>query len=145
MARRVQVTFPVPREQAFDFLVHPRNRTRWQSSLREVGEVQPLPPQVGTRWSERAVGGVVSRMRLTVVDRPRTWAETGTFRGITMALTLSFAEAPGGCLVAADVSFHAHGPWRVVAPLAARIFPFAIRSDLARAARLLGAGRQPDR
>jgi hypothetical protein len=140
MARRVEVAFAVPREQAFDFLVHPHHRTRWQSSLREVGQVQPLPPQVGTRWSERAVGGVVSQMGLTVVERPRTWAETGTSHGITMDLALSFEDAPGGCLVSAEVSFRARGPWRVVAPLAARLFPFAIRSDLARAARLLDAG-----
>ena len=138
MARRVEVAFAVPREQAFDFLVHPHNRTRWQSSLREVGDVQPLPPQVGTLWSERAVGGVVSQMCLTVVERPRTWAETGTSRGISMDLTLSFAEAPDGCLVAAEVSFRARGPWRAVATFAALLFPFAIRSDLARAARLLG-------
>lgn len=140
MARRVEVAFAVPREQAFDFLVHPHNRTTWQSSLREVREVQPLPPQVGTRWTERAVGGVVSRMSLTVVDRPRTWAETGTSHGITMDLTLSFADSPGGCLVSADVSFRSRGPWCMVAPVAARLFPFAIRSDLARAARLLGSG-----
>ena len=140
MARRVEVALAVPREQAFDFLVHPHNRTRWQSSLREVREVQPLPPRVGTRWSERAVGGVVSQMSLTVVDRPRTWAETGTSHGITMDLTLSFADTPGGCLVSAEVSFRASGPWRVVAPMAARLFPFAMRSDLAQAARLLGAG-----
>jgi hypothetical protein len=139
MARRVEVAFGVPREQAFDFLVHPHNRTRWQASLREVDVVHPLPPQVGTRWRERAVGGVVSDMCLTVVDRPHSWAETGTSLGITMDLALSFEEASGGCLVSAELSFRARGPWRVVAPLAARLFPLAVRGDLARAARLLRA------
>jgi len=138
MTRRIEVAFPVPCEAAFDFLVDPHNRTRWQSSLRAVGDARPMPPQAGTRWRERATGGVVSEMRLTVVDRPTTWAETGTSHGISMDLSLSFAVAPTGCLVTAQVDFAGRGLWRALVPIAARLFPHAIRHDLIRAARLLG-------
>lgn len=137
MPRPIVVAFAVPREVAFDFLVDPRHRTTWQSSLRTVGEARPMPPQVGTRWRERAVGGVVSDMRLTVVDRPTAWAESGTSRGISMDLALAFDEEASGCRVTARVHFAGTGWWRLVAPVATLVFPHAIRHDLARAARLV--------
>lgn len=137
MPRRVEVRFAVPREVAFDFLVDPHERTRWQSSLRSVGEVQPMPPQVGTRWRERAAGGMVSAMELTAVERPTGWSESGSFRGLSMDLALVFEEAPGGCLVAARMEFVGRGQWRAVAGVVSRVFPYAVHRDLTRAARIL--------
>ena len=137
MPRRVEIPFAVAPEVAFDFLVDPHNRLRWQSSLRAVEDVAPMPPQEGTRWRERTVGGVVSEMQLTAVERPTMWSEVGRSRGLTMNLALVFEETAAGCVVIARIQFVGHGPWRAVAAVAARVFPAGARRDLARAARLL--------
>ena len=137
MAERVQVPFQVPRSVAFDYLLDPHNRTQWQSGLRAVEDVRPMPPQVGTRWRDRAVGGMVSEMRLDAVERPTMWAESGRSRGVSMNLTLKFDEVPDGCLVVAEMRFAGAGLWRAVAAVVSRVFPYGVSRDLARAARLL--------
>lgn len=138
MPRCVEIQFAVPREVAFDYLVDPHNRVQWQSTLRFVEDVEPMPPETGTSWRERTLGGAVSQMRLTAVERPTMWAEVGKSRGLSMNLTLVFEEAPGGCLVVAEIQFVGRGPWRVVAAVASRVFPYGARHDLTRAARILG-------
>src|SRR5699024_163257 len=127
MARRVEVPFAVPREVAFDFLVDPLKRMQWQSSLRAVDDVEPMPPQAGTRWQERATGGVVSEMRLTAVDRPTMWAESGIAYGLAMNLALSFQQSREGCLVVATIDFSGQGPWRAAATGVSAVFPYAVR------------------
>jgi len=139
MPRPVRVAFPVSREAAFDYLVDPHRRTEWQATLRRVHDVEPLPPQVGTAWRETAVGGVVSDMRLTAVDRPARWAEEGRSRGVRLTLSMTFEDATGGCAVTCDLRLSGQGRSRVVAAVMSRLFPLGARRDLARAARLLAA------
>ncbi|MET3962260.1 hypothetical protein ABIE44_002194 [Marmoricola sp. OAE513] len=126
-------SFPVPAEVAFDFLVDPANRPLWQSSLRRVEQVRPEVPSVGQTWIDVTSPGLRPAMETTVLDRPHTWTERGTWRGVTAELTLTFEETAVGCEVRAEAVVRAPLVGRVVTAVA----PYAIRSDLKRAARIL--------
>ena len=143
----VQVPFAVTREVAFDYLVDPLKRPQWQSSLRRVDDVGPMPPQVGTAWRDVALGGVASQMELTVVERPARWAERGTGtgpgKGVVMDLELAFEETTTGCLVTADVVVAREEATRLLRALTAWWLPKAVRRDLVRAAGILEGTRQP--
>ena len=91
--------FGVPREVAFDYLVDPRNRAEWQSSLARVSEVDG-EPRLGQTWVDETKPGLKPLMRTTELERPSHWSETGTWRFVRADLTLDLAEAPGGCTVA---------------------------------------------
>ena len=125
----VVVAFPVSREVAFDYLVDPHNRAAWQSSLARVEDVDG-EPRVGQTWVDVTRPGLRPRMETTELDRPRRWAERGTWRGITATLTLDFVATDSGCDVMADFRIN-----RLLRPLALR----AVRSDLRHAAATLTA------
>jgi uncharacterized protein YndB with AHSA1/START domain len=131
------VRFGVPAEVAFDYLVEPRNRPRWQSSLSRVEDVRG-EVGVGQSWVDVTKPGLRPRMETTELDRPRRWTERGTWRRFGATLTLTFEPVRGGCDVGIDLTLDGRG---VAAPLAALltlVSPAAVRSDLRRAARLLG-------
>jgi hypothetical protein len=125
--------FDVPAEVAFDFLADPANRPLWQSSLLRVESISPERPTVGQTWVDVTAPGFRPTMETTVLDRPRTWTETGRWHGITAELTLRFTAAGAGCEV--DATAAVSGP--VVGPALTWLAPYAIRGDLKRAARLL--------
>lgn len=136
----VEVRFGVPAEVAFDYLAEPRNRPRWQSSLRAVAEVDPGPPHEGQRWTDVTWPGLRPRMRLTVVDRPHAWTEVGSWRKLAHAeLTLRFTPAGGGCVVTADFTLTLRGAARPLGRLLRPLATRAVAADLRRAARLLAA------
>jgi hypothetical protein len=122
----------VPAEVAFAFLVDPRNRPKWQSSLRRVEDVTPAEPAVGQRWVDVTTPGFRPAMETTVLVPPVQWTERGTWRSTTAQLTLFFLARPDGCRVRAEVSVTGR-----FAALLTRLAPYAIGSDLRRAARLL--------
>jgi hypothetical protein len=126
------IHLPVPPEVAFDYFADPLNRPAWQSSLARVDEVSP-GPAVGQTWIDVTVPGLRPRMETTVLDRPHRWTEVGTWRGISAELTLDFAPAPGGCVVEPTMRLRGPGAFALN-----RVAPYAVRSDLKRAARLLG-------
>ena len=64
-----RVEFACDRETAFDFLVDPRRRPEWQSSLRRVSEVDG-EPRVGQTWVDETKPGIKPRMQTTELDRP---------------------------------------------------------------------------
>ena len=129
--------FPgVTPEAAFDYLVDPRNRPQWQSSLARVEDVDGSP-RIGQTWVDVTTPGLRPRMETTHLDRPHRWTERGTWRGFAAELTLTFAPAPGGCEVDVDLSLRASGPARPLAAVLGALAPRAVRSDLRRAARLL--------
>ena len=64
------VRFDVPAEVAFDYLVEPANRPRWQSSLSRVEQVTG-PVAVGQTWVDVTTPGLRPRMETTELDRPR--------------------------------------------------------------------------
>jgi Polyketide cyclase / dehydrase and lipid transport len=130
------VAFGVPAEVAFDFLVDPRNRPVWQSSLRRVEEVAG-DPHVGQTWVDVTSPGLRPAMRTTVLDRPSCWAEQGTWRGVAATLTLRFAPAATGCEVTAEVTVTGRGPIRVLGPVLEWAARRAVPTDLERAARIL--------
>jgi uncharacterized protein YndB with AHSA1/START domain len=130
------VAFDVPREIAFDFLADPRNRPRWQSSLKQVDEVSGTAG-VGQTWVDVTRVGARPRMRTTAVERPRTWAESGVWHGLRGDLTLRFDATVRGCLVRYRFRVVVLGPLGLVV---SRLAVPAVRADLRRAARLLSPG-----
>ena len=131
------VAFDVPVEVAFDYLVDPRNRPRWQSSLRRVEAVTPPEPAVGQTWTDVTTPGMRPAMQTTELDRPRTWTEIGRWRNVRARLTLRFTATATGCLVSHDVEVDATGVLRAVVPVVARAADHAVPADLRRAARIL--------
>ncbi len=114
----------MPPEVAFDYLVDPRNRPEWQSSLNRVEDVDG-EPRVGQTWVDVTKPGVRPAMETTELERPHRWTETGTWRGVSATLTLTFTETATGCDVAATV----------VATLPLRLLaPYFVRRDLRHAA-----------
>ena len=130
------VRFDVAPEVAFDYLVDPHRRPEWQSSLRRVEEVDGAP-RVGQRWVDVTVPGLRPRMETTALERPRTWTERGTWRGIDAVLTLDFVADGAGCRVAPTFRLTGRGPLRPVAAVLTAVSGGAVRADLARAARIL--------
>jgi uncharacterized protein YndB with AHSA1/START domain len=130
------VRFAVPREVAFDYLVDPVNRPRWQSSLSRVEDVDGAP-RVGQTWVDVTTPGLRPRMETTELDRPRRWSERGTWHAFSATLTLTFRDAAGGCDVEPTLHLDARGLARPLARLLGAIAPGAVRSDLRRAARNL--------
>jgi hypothetical protein len=129
------VAFGVPREVAFDYLVDPRNRPQWQSSLRRVSAVDG-EPRVGQTWVDETKPGLKPRMHTTGLDRPAHWSESGTWRFVRADLTLDLTEAPGGCTVGYRFRIVALGPVGLgLTLLSAR----AVGADLRRAARILSS------
>jgi hypothetical protein len=130
------VTFEVPAEAAFDYLVDPRNRPEWQSSLRRVEDVTGAP-RAGQTWTDVTRPGLRPAMRSDILERPRLWSESGTWHGVRADLTLRF-DAVGE--LACDVHFafriHALGPLGLAA---SAVSVLAVRADLKRAARILSS------
>ena len=106
-----RVQFACDRETAFDYLVDPRRRPEWQSSLRRVSEVDG-EPRVGQTWVDETKPGIKPRMRTTELVRPTHWSESGTWRFVRADLTLDLAETPTGCSVDYQFRVHALGPDR---------------------------------
>ena len=130
-----RVSFACERQTAFDYLVDPRNRPQWQSSLRRVSQVDG-EPRVGQTWVDETKLGIKPRMRTTELDRPARWSESGTWRFVRAELTLDFAETATGCEVSFEFRIHALGP---LGALATRLSRPAVRADLRRTASRLSA------
>ena len=132
------MAFDVPVEVAFDYLVEPRNRPEWQSSLARV-EVDGDVPHEGMRWVDVTRIGFRPAMQLVEMNRPELWSEWGEWRDRVHArLTLAFVPTAGGCLVVPDLVLGVDG-WlgRPLTALLMRLAAPAIRADLRRAARIL--------
>ena len=132
----MRVRFAVPPEVAFDYLVDPRNRPEWQSSLVAVEGVTG-DPRVGQRWVDVTKPRLRPAMETVVLDRPERWTETGTWHGFSAELTLEFHEAGHECDVAVTMGLSGRGAARPVAAALTLVSPYAVRSDLRRAARIL--------
>ncbi|MGY2876597.1 uncharacterized protein YndB with AHSA1/START domain [Marmoricola sp. URHA0025 HA25] len=130
------VGFDVPVEVAFDYLVDPRNRPEWQSSLRAVERVDGRP-RVGQTWLDSTRVGVRAAMETTALERPLTWTERGRWRGIEATLTLRFRPAAQGCDVSARFVVTGHGLARPLGPVLGPAARLAVPRDLRRASRIL--------
>jgi hypothetical protein len=131
------VRFDVPAAAAFDYLADPHRRPEWQSSLRRVEHVDGQP-RVGQTWTDVTKPGLRPAMETTVLERPRLWAESGTWRFVRADLKLRFTPVgEEACDVHIRFRIHALGPLGLAA---STLSAPAVRADLRRAARLL-AGR----
>jgi hypothetical protein len=139
----VEVGFAQPLAVVFDYLADPRNRPAWQGSLRRIAMTDDGPPRVGLTWVDVTTAGVRPLMAITEMSPPQdgcaTWVETGSWRRIEARLALDFREAASGCVVRA--AFTITGPIPLAPAIAVlnRLAPYAVRSDLRRAARLLAS------
>lgn len=134
------VDFEVPAEQAFDYLVEPRNRPEWQSSLSRIEQVTG-DPRVGQRWVDVTKGGLRPQMETTALDRPECWSERGAWHGVVATLTLFFDPRGEGC----EVTFRFRvGGRGLLGPLGlglTAVSVLAVRNDLRRAADILLHGQ----
>ena len=130
---------PQPPDTLFDFLADPRNRPRWQSSLRSVRDVDHGEPHVGMRWRDVTKVGVRPAMQIVELVPDRVLAETGRWRGVDATLTLRFSETASGTRLEVEGRLAGRGPYAVAAALSRRLAPEAIRKDLLRASDVLSA------
>jgi hypothetical protein len=126
-----------PLEPVFDYLADPRNRPQWQSSLRRVELLSDRPVGVGTRWRDHTWAGLSPEMRVVTHDPYDTWAEEGSWRGLTASLLMVFVRDGGETDVEISVRLRGDGFWRLPASGAGLLTPSALRSDLGRADRIL--------
>ena len=125
------VAFEVPAQVAFDYLVQPRNRPEWQSSLRGVEAVDG-EPRAGQTWTDVTRPGLRPAMRTDILERPRLWSESGTWRFVRADLTLRFDDVgDAACDVHYRFRIHALGPLGLAATA---LSVLAVRADLRRAA-----------
>ena len=136
--RPVAVDFAAPVDVVFGYLSDPVRRPEWQGSLRRI-EALRGGGEVGTTWRDVTAVGARPLMEVTEADPTRSWAEVGHWRGIEASLTLGFAEEPTGTVVTATVDVATSVPQRPVGWVLRRLAPYAVRSDLRRAARALGS------
>ena len=130
------VRFSVPVEVAFDYIADPHNRPDWQSSLRRVEDVVG-EPRPGQTWTDVTRPGLRPAMETTVLERPRLWAESGTWRFVRAELTLRF-EAVDADACDIHYSFRVYALGRLGLGATAVAVP-AVRGDLRRAAAILAA------
>jgi uncharacterized protein YndB with AHSA1/START domain len=136
--RPVAVEFATPVDVVFGYLSDPSRRPEWQGSLRRIESLRG-DGDVGTTWRDVTAVGARPRMEVTEVDRATSWAEVGRWRGIEASLRLGFEEAPTGTVVTATVDVETSLLQRPVGWVLRRLAPYAVRSDLRRAARALGS------
>ena len=132
------VQMPVSAEVAFRYLVDPRNRPEWQSSLRSVEVPADEEPHLGQAWRETTSVGVQPQMETTALVPFRLWTERGTWRGVTATLTLLFTDTGAGSRVRAEGEIEGRGPWVAAAAAASLLASTAVAADLRKAARILG-------
>jgi hypothetical protein len=139
--RRTALTYDVPVGVAYAYLSDPRHRPEWQSSLKRVELLDDGAPRRGQRWLDHTAVGLAPEMVITEMETDRVWAETGRWRAIEADLRLGFAPAEGtagaGCRVEVSFEVRGAGLLRPVGWAATGAGLFAVRSDLARAGRIL--------
>ncbi|MCZ4500570.1 MAG: hypothetical protein JWQ74_3125 [Marmoricola sp.] len=137
MTRTVTVDFAVPVEVAFTYLLEPRNRPEWQSSLAGIVPIDRGTPYVGMRWRDVTKVGVQPQMEITAIEQDRSWTERGTWRGIAAELTLHYEPTTAGCRVRAEFAITGRGPFRPLGPVLSFAGLSAVAPDLKRAAQIL--------
>lgn len=125
-------------EACFRYLADPRNRPRWQSSLRAV-ELHDTEVAAGMRWHDVTVVGLRPALEITRFEPFRLWEERGTWRGVVAVLALHFTALPDGTRISPSLSLTGRGPARAAAAVARLLAPAAIGADLRRAVAIIEA------
>ncbi len=122
----------------FDYLSDPRHRPEWQASLRRVELLGEQVVGTGTRWLDHTWAGISPELRVVTHEPREAWAEEGRWRGITASLLMIFVPQGDETDLELSARVRGAGPWRLAAAGATLLTPAALRSDLARADRILG-------
>jgi hypothetical protein len=130
--RPVSVDFDAPVDEVFGYLSDPATRPEWQSSLRRIAD-QHGDGSVGSTWTDVTAVGARPRMRVTESTPGRSWAETGTWRGIEVDLRLTFEQIPTGTRVSAEVDLRTPRLLLPFGVVLSTLAPYAVRADLRRA------------
>ncbi len=133
----VTLELPHPPATLFRFLADPRNRPRWQASLRTVTDVDAGDPKPGMQWRDVTKVGIKPWMEITELTPYRILSETGTWRGVDGLLTLRFVKTHQGTRVTAEGRLIGHGPFALAAAVSGKWAPETIRKDLLRASDVL--------
>ena len=137
MLAQCNIVLGKPIEPVFWFLADPRNRPRWQSSLRAVEMLSDGEPRVGMRWRERPGGLVRFDMRIIALDPLRHWAEAFTGAGVTGEIALSFAADGGATKISVQVALDLPRPLELAVPVFRPLLITTVRRDLTQLERLL--------
>ncbi|WP_030483913.1 SRPBCC family protein [Nocardioides aequoreus] len=129
--------YDVPPAVAAAYLADPVHRPEWQSSLRRVEVLDAGEPHAGQRWRDHTAVGLVAEMCTTAYEPGEVWAETGRWRGVSADLTLLLEPHGSGSRVTVTFAILGRGVLAPVLRLATYAALPAVRSDLARAGRLL--------
>ncbi len=121
---------PHTAEQAFTYLVDPRLRPEWQSSLLSTDVPEDEEPHLGQIWTELTVVGVRPSLVVVELEPYRSWAERGTWRGVEATLRLRFTATREGCRVVADGEVTGSGVYGVAARSSGLLAGRAIAADL---------------
>ena len=140
----VTVDFAAPPDEVFGYLADPGRRPEWQASLRRI-EALNGDGGVGTTWRDVTALGARPRMEVTDHEQGRTWAEVGHWRGLTARLRLDLSPVADGTRVTATFDVTAAAPLRPAAWVLGRLASYGVRSDLRRAARVVGSGPTKER
>lgn len=132
----VSVEVGAPVEDVYAYLTDPARRPEWQSSLRAIADLRG-DGGVGTTWRDVTAVGARPRMEITDAQPGRSWAERGTWHEIAATLRLDFAAIPTGTRVTATVDLTTPPALLPAGWVLRRLAPYALRSDLRRAARQL--------
>jgi len=133
-----------PPHQVFAFLSEPRNRPKWQRSLRRVEVLSRGETRLGTEWRETPFGIGTVAMRITEYDPPKRWAERGTSPLGRLDLTLTFEAVENRTRLRVDVQLETWPLVRFLARMGRPLMLREIRNDLAMAADILEHGNIPD-
>lgn len=139
----VRLRYDVTPEVACAYLSDPTTRPEWQSSLRRVEVIDPGAAHEGQRWEDHTAVGLVAQMETTVLEPGEVWAESGSWRGVTADLVLSFEPWGSGCEITGRMRVRGAGPLAPLGWAATLAGQPAVRSDLARAGRILSEREHP--
>lgn len=132
------VEVPHPPEVVFTYLAEPRNRPEWQATLVSVklGD-RDDEPHIGMVWTDQTMAGIKPRLELTDLQPFKRFAESGTWRGVTGVLMMTFTGTPTGSRIVVSGHVEGVGPWKLPARAAGLVAARSIGSDLRRAGRIL--------
>lgn len=134
-----------PVERVFAYLGDPRNRPKWQRTIREFEMISEGEPRVGMKWRERAVGAPPFTMEITQFEPNRRWAERGESKAVDGELTLHFTSEGETTRLRVVIGLELKGFRKIAGPFIRLIAPGEIRRDLGRAESLIADGASAPR
>lgn len=128
----IQATINRPAAEVFDYLVQPRNRPEWQSSLKEVRGA-PAEPNEGATWTDVMSGPLgEATVEVTGFERPNLYQERVTSGMGDGEVTVRLEEAGTATDIRVAADMELKGWFRYVGPLLMPLMKRGFRDDLQR-------------